>query len=70
MQDRKIRVNVLSPGEIAMAALFLTSRDSSFVTGIELGVDGGMGKVERRRAWAQNRILPPKLSGDVKRLST
>jgi len=44
LQDRKIRVNVLSPGEIAMAALFLTPRDSSFVTGIELGVDGGMGQ--------------------------
>ena len=53
LQDRKICVNVLSPGEIAMAALFLTSRDSSFVTGIELGVAEAWGKVERRRVWAQ-----------------
>lgn len=82
LKDRKIRVNVVSPGpidtpiyethseskeeteqtkarfaslvplgrmgradEVAKAALFLGSDDSSFVTGIELFVDGGMGQI-------------------------
>ena len=31
--------------EIASAALFLASDESSFVAGIELSVDGGMGAV-------------------------
>ncbi len=76
LRDRRIRVNVLSPGtidtppmgavseetrehyrssvprgelgrpeEIAAVALFLASEDSSFVNGVELGVDGGMARI-------------------------
>jgi NAD(P)-dependent dehydrogenase (short-subunit alcohol dehydrogenase family) len=33
------------PDEIAAAALFLACEDSSFVTGIELFVDGGMSQI-------------------------
>ena len=76
LKDRKIRVNVISPGtidtpiiaplpkaaiaqivsgvpmgrigkpsEIAAAAVFLASDESSFITGVELFVDGGMAQV-------------------------
>jgi NAD(P)-dependent dehydrogenase (short-subunit alcohol dehydrogenase family) len=76
LKERKIRVNILSPGtidtpildplgpdakkyfaslvprgeigrpeEIASAALFLASNDSSFVNGIELFVDGGTAQI-------------------------
>ncbi|KJC55920.1 oxidoreductase [Bradyrhizobium sp. LTSPM299] len=34
-----------APAEVASAALFLASDDSSFITGIDLCVDGGLGQV-------------------------
>jgi NAD(P)-dependent dehydrogenase (short-subunit alcohol dehydrogenase family) len=33
------------PEEIATAALFLASNDSSFVNGVELSVDGGLSAI-------------------------
>jgi NAD(P)-dependent dehydrogenase (short-subunit alcohol dehydrogenase family) len=33
------------PEEIAKAAVFLASEDSSFITGVELFVDGGLAQV-------------------------
>lgn len=33
------------PDEVAKAALFLASDDSSFITGIELFVDGGRAQI-------------------------
>jgi NAD(P)-dependent dehydrogenase (short-subunit alcohol dehydrogenase family) len=34
-----------NPDDIASAVSFLASNDSSFVTGIELSVDGGMAQI-------------------------
>jgi NAD(P)-dependent dehydrogenase (short-subunit alcohol dehydrogenase family) len=34
-----------TPDEVAQAMVFLASDDSSYITGIELAVDGGMNQV-------------------------
>ena len=39
------RGTIGKPEEIATVALFLASSDSSFVTGIELFVDGGVAQI-------------------------
>ena len=40
-----IPMGAWEPDEVAKAAVFMASDDSSFVTGIELFVDGGRGQV-------------------------
>ena len=43
--ERVPKGRIGNPEEIASAALFLASNESSFVTGIELAVDGGTAQI-------------------------
>ncbi len=44
-EGARVFVTGRRPEEPAAAALFLASRESSFITGVELFVDGGAGQV-------------------------
>jgi len=40
-----MRVPWLDPADVASAVAFLASQDASYITGVEINVDGGYGQI-------------------------